>query len=410
VTAGHRVIVVGGGILGVMHALMARRHGFDVVHLERELAPRGASVRNFGLVWVGGRAGGAELRLAIRARVLWEEIAGEVARLHFRPVGSMTLATDEAELSLMRQARQRDDADARQWELLDGPGAREVNPELSGAVTGALWCREDAIVEPRTTLGVLRRHLSQRAGSLPASEPGTGAVSQPASDPGTGAVSQPAPGAAQAGYTWLPGRAAVELSERAVLDDHGQWHRADWVFVCTGTTFPELVARYVDRPKTRRVRLQMLETLPYPGQLTTAVADGDSMRYYPAFELPARASLPPQEALAAAAVAQLLMVQRLDGTLTIGDTHDYAEPFPFDVDEAIYDHLLAKAALLLRQPVPPVARRWAGVFSEMIDKKDHLYWREEILPGIEVVSGPGGRGMTCSPAIAEESLSALVSR
>jgi hypothetical protein len=37
-----------------MHALAARRRGLDVLHLEREPEPRGASVRNFGLIWVSG--------------------------------------------------------------------------------------------------------------------------------------------------------------------------------------------------------------------------------------------------------------------------------------------------------------------------------------------------------------------
>ncbi len=53
-----RVIVVGGGVLGTMHAVAARSRGFEVVHLEREPDARGATVRNFGLVWVSGRAAG----------------------------------------------------------------------------------------------------------------------------------------------------------------------------------------------------------------------------------------------------------------------------------------------------------------------------------------------------------------
>jgi hypothetical protein len=35
--------------------------------------------------------------------------------------------------------------------------------------------------------------------------------------------------------------------------------------------------------------LGMMQTFPYGQRLTTAVADGDSLRYYPACELPARA-------------------------------------------------------------------------------------------------------------------------
>ncbi len=366
-----RAVVVGGGILGVMHARQARRRGFEVVHLERELAARGASVRNFGLVWVGARAGGAELGLALEARRLWQEIAREVPGLHFRPAGSLIVATDEAELGVLKQAWERDDAGARQWALLDGPDARRANPELSAAVIGALRCEADAIVEPRLTVGILRQYLAD-----------------------------------QPGYIWLPGREVVELSDRAVLDDHGQRHAGDWVFLCPGAS-AGLVARYVGRPPTRRVRLQMLETAPYPGALTTAVADGGSLRYYPAFDLPARASLAPHAPVAAATGAQLLMVQRVGGGLTIGDTHDYQEPFPFDVGEEIYDYLLEKAGHLLRRPVPPVTRRWAGVYSDVIDRAQ-LYWRQEAVPGVEVVSGAGGRGMTCSPAIAGASVDALV--
>ena len=83
---GSTVVVVGGGIIGTMHALLALDQGCNVVHIERELAARGASVRNFGLVWVGGRARGAELQLAVRARELWEEIAGEQIAKHVRAV------------------------------------------------------------------------------------------------------------------------------------------------------------------------------------------------------------------------------------------------------------------------------------------------------------------------------------
>ena len=38
---------------------------------------------------------------------------------------------------------------------------------------------------------------------------------------------------------------------------------------------------------------------------------------------------------------------------TIGDTHEYAEPFGFDLDEDAYDHLRARAETLLGAPVPP---------------------------------------------------------
>src|SRR5579859_7783645 len=96
-----RAIVVGGGVIGSMLALAAQRRGYEVVQLERELDARGASVRNFGLVWVSGRRPGAELAFALRARVLWEELARDLPAIGFRANGSLTIIQTEAELRVL---------------------------------------------------------------------------------------------------------------------------------------------------------------------------------------------------------------------------------------------------------------------------------------------------------------------
>jgi glycine/D-amino acid oxidase-like deaminating enzyme len=381
-----RVVIVGGGILGTMHAVMARRRGLAVTHMERERDGRGASVRNFGLVWVSGRRAGPELALALRARELWESIAADAPGTGFRPAGSLTVASTEAELAVLREAAELPDAKRREFELLPADGVREVNPALQGEFLGGLWCRADAIVEPRAALTALRAWLSSPGGP---------------------------------GYAWRPGREAVAVTANAVRDQHGEWHRGDLVVLCTGANYtgvagPHLAAAGAlagapgpagsPGPASaglRRVRLQMLQTRPFPGPLATSVADGDSLRYYPAYDVPSLAGLPPQAPAAAASKAQLLMVQRLDGSLTIGDTHEYDEPFAFDVDEGAYEHLLARAAALLGAALPPVQRRWAGVYSE-VTGTTALYHRSAVEPGVVLVTGPGGRGMTCSPAIAEE--------
>ena len=376
-----RVVIVGGGILGTMHAVLARRHGYAVTQLEREPAGRGASVRNFGLVWVSGRRAGPELALALRARALWEEIAEAAPGTGFRPAGSLTIATSDAELAVMGEAAGLPDAKQREFEMLTPDEVRSVNPALRGEFLGGLYCRADAIVEPRVALPALRASLAGPS------------------------------------YTWLPGLEAVEVAANGVRDQQGSWHRGDLVVLCTGANFtgvagPHLTASgaLASAPAAngdgepsglRRVRLQMLQTLPFDGTLTTSLADGDSLRYYPAYDVPSRSALPPQAAVAAAARAQLLLVQRLDGSLTIGDTHEYDEPFGFDVDETAYDHLLARATALLGVPLPRVQRRWAGVYSEVVGIPA-LYHRSEVAPGVVLVTGPGGRGMTCSPAIAEE--------
>lgn len=359
-------------MLGTMHAVMARRRGFSVVHLEREPEARGASVRNFGLVWVSGRRAGPELALALRARELWEEIATSAPGTGFRPAGSLTLATCEAELSVLGEAAELPDAKQRDFELLDPGGVRAVNPALRGEFLGGLYCRADAIVEPRVTLPAIRAMLAGTALAGP-------------------------------GYEWLPGREAVEVVEHGVRDQRGRWYRGDLVVLCTGANFTGVAGPHLTATAhhLRRVRLQMMQTAPLPETLTTSVADGDSLRYYPAYDVPSLALLGPQTPVAAASRAQLLLVQRADGGLTIGDTHSYDEPFAFDVVEEPYDHLRARAEALLGRPLPRVLRRWAGVYSEVTGTPD-LYHRSVVAPGVVLVTGPGGRGMTCSPAIAEE--------
>jgi FAD dependent oxidoreductase TIGR03364 len=377
-----RVVIGGGGVLGTMHAVMARQRGYAVTHLEREPEGRGASVRNFGLIWVSGRRAGPELALARRARQLWERLSTDVPGTGFRPAGSLTIASSDTEQRVLEEAAKLPDAVERDFELLSPAAVREANPGLRGELRGGLLCRADAIVEPRLALPALRAYLSR--------------------DPG---------------YLWLPGREVIGVEPGQVLDQAGTWHRGDLVVLCTGASFTGVAGPHLhasgalaslsaDGTGLRRVRLQMLQTAPFAGALTTAVADGDSLRYYPAYDVPARDALAPQPPAAAAARAQLLMVQRLDGGLTIGDTHEYDEPFPFDVDEDAYDHLRSRAEELLGAPLPRTQRRWAGVYSEVVQpsaaSSSPLYHRSQVAAGVVLVTGPGGRGMTCSPAIAEE--------
>src|SRR5262249_25699065 len=150
----------------------------------------------------------------------------------------------------------------------------------------------------------------------------------------------------------------------------------------------------------RRCRLQMMQTAPTELVVSTSIADADSMRYYPAFEHVDLTPLGAQPAVAESSRMQLLLVQRLDGSLTIGDTHSYDEPFPFDVVEAPYEHLVQRAEEILGRRLPPTDRRWSGVYTELAPSADAggaVYFRERIGPSVLAVTGPGGRGMTLSP-------------
>ncbi|MFI1095185.1 TIGR03364 family FAD-dependent oxidoreductase [Streptomyces sp. NPDC020917] len=363
-----RVTVVGAGVLGTMHAWHAIERGHEVVHLEREREARGASVRNFGLVWVGGRAAGPELATALRARELWEEIGKRVPDAGFRANGSLTVVRSAAEQAVAEEVLNRPDAAERGYAWLTPAEVRRRNPAVRGDITGALLCAHDAAVEPRLALPAVRAHL-----------------------------------AATGRYTFVPGREVRDVAPGAVRDDHGVSYASDSIVVTTGAWLSGLVRELAPELPVRRVRLQMAQTDPLGEELTTSVADGDSFRYYPAYAggaLDALRDGHPQPPVPAAHRMQLLMVQRLDGGLTIGDTHEYDEAFAFDVTEDPYDHLLIRAGEILGRPLPRIRRRWAGVYAQCADTTRVVH-REQVRDGVWLVTGPGGRGMTCSPAIGE---------
>jgi FAD dependent oxidoreductase TIGR03364 len=363
-----RVTIVGGGILGTAHALEAVARGHDVVHLEREPEARGATVRNFGLVWVSGRSRG-ELSAAMRSRELWEKLGADIPGIGFRPAGSITLMRTPGELAVAEEVMARADAECRGFRLLEPRDVRAVNPALRGRYLAGLHCAHDAAVESRQALPAMREHL-----------------------------------AASGRYTFISRTEARSVTGTAVLDDRGNVHEGDLVLVCAGAAHGGLVREIAGELPIRRVRLQMMQTEPLDEPLTTAIADGDSFRYYPGFAGPALNSLKrneSQDMVADEHRMQLLCVQRLHGGLTIGDTHEYDEPFDFDVTEAPYAYLVDVVEEFLGRALPPVRQRWAGVYSQCIDP-DQLVCRTSPDDGIWVVTGPGGRGMTLGPAIAEQ--------
>ncbi|WP_433565617.1 TIGR03364 family FAD-dependent oxidoreductase [Nocardia sp. CA-151230] len=368
-----RLVIIGGGILGTAHALAAIRRGHHVIHLEREVEARGATVRNFGLVWVSGRSA-HELELTLRSRQLWEEIGGQVPGVGFRPAGSLTLVRSENELAVAEAAAAHPSAAERGFELLDVDRVRALNPALRGKFLAGLHCSTDAAVESRQALPALRRYME-----------------------------------ASERYAFVAGTEARAVTGTTVIDDRGRRHEGDLVLVCPGAAHTGLTRELVGDIPVRRVRLQMMQTAPLGEPLTTAIADGDSFRYYPAFAGPELDRLNREEAqpfTAAQHKMQLLAVQRLHGGLTIGDTHEYDEPFTFDVDEAPYEHLTGVMEELLGRKLPPIVRRWAGVYSQSIDPGT-IVTRAQASDDVWVVTGPGGRGMTLGPALGEETADLL---
>ena len=364
-----RILVVGGGIIGSMHAYLALKAGFHVTQVERDSVPSSASVRNFGLIWVSGRAAGKELDLAIRARELWADI-GTTASIGFRANGSLTVAQNDAEFSVMQEAASMPDALVRGFEILHKREVQELEPLLAGHYVGALRCTTDAVVEPNLLLSGLREHLQ---------------------------LSEH--------YEWMPNFDVSSFthseSGNHICDVTGKTISGDYLVLCPGAAHAGFLSEYFVEAPIRKVFLQMGATIPIEDKLGHSVADADSMRYYPGFKDCSLDRLPPQAKIASEHHMQLLLAPRFDGSFTIGDTHIYEEPFSHEILEEPYDHLTQVITTIFGREFK-IGKRWSGVYSQ--STSSDIYFRKEIAPGAVIVTGGGGRGNTLSPAIAEETI------
>jgi glycine/D-amino acid oxidase-like deaminating enzyme len=100
------VIVVGGGIMGLAFAWEAARRGRRVTLLERSDAARGASIRNFGMVWPVGQPAGERHALAMRSRSRWLELR-DAGAVWAAECGSVHVVFEEDEARVLAEFKPR---------------------------------------------------------------------------------------------------------------------------------------------------------------------------------------------------------------------------------------------------------------------------------------------------------------
>lgn len=366
------VIVIGAGIVGLAHAWAAASDGRSVLVLERSARARGASVRNFGMVWPIGQPAGPLLERALRSRGVWAELAPK-AGFWLEPVGSLHAARHEDELAVLREFASGPGASAYGAELLSAEEASRRSPALRReGLLGALWTPREACVDPREAIASIAAYLSSAMGVRFAFE-------TPVSHAGPG---------------------VVETSG-------GERFEADHVLVCTGEDLRTLYPEVLSRAPIQLCKLQMMRTLPQPGgfRVGPMLAAGLTLQHYAAFA--ACPALPALRARLRAECGELLrwgihvlVSQNGMGEIVLGDSHEYGQdPDPVlrtEVEELILGYLRG----FMTAPDLRIAERWYGVYPKRTDGLTNFIASPE--PGVTIINGVGGAGMTLSFGLAQE--------
>jgi FAD dependent oxidoreductase TIGR03364 len=363
--------VVGGGILGLAHALAAVRLGKRVVLLERDPRANGASIRNFGFVTVTGQERGESWQLARRTRDIWTEIAPE-SRLPIEHRGLFMTARSPEALAVVEAFLATEMGDG--CSLLSAAQFREASGGLGAPeCAGALYSPHELRVESRKVIPLLTQWLVERHGVEMRPETAVHAVEPPRL-----------------------------LTSSGVIE-------AGQVVVCPGDDFVTLYGERIAAYGLRRCRLSMLK-LADPGfRLSAAImSDLGLVRYRGYSALPeARAldtKLRAEQPRHLENGVHLIVAQGSDGGLIVGDSHHYADLPPPFAPASAEDDILDEYARALGRPAPPVLERWTGVYAVAEDRNFLIDTPD---PAVRLVIVTSGTGASTGFAIAERVIADL---
>ena len=191
---------------------------------------------------------------------------------------------------------------------------------------------------------------------------------------------------------------------RVYLDDRELM--GERVVVCPGADLRSLFAKTFSRLKTRLCQLQMLRIRPpHRYVLGAAVMSDLSLVRYPGFrDTPGAGRLEDRLRQEVPRSFQhgvhLIVVQSTDGSLVVGDSHQYGDAIsPFESNEA-EELILAEMQRVLCLGHYAVQERWTGIYPS--GSQDAFI--ETVLPGVQLLSVTSGTGMSTAFALAEECL------
>lgn len=358
--------IVGAGIVGLATALAATRRGMRIVVIDRDAKASGASVRNFGFVTVTGQEAGTMWARARRTREVWLEVS-QAAGIPILHTGMWMTARRPESVAVIEAFMATGMAEG--CRVLSPQEVRRRCPQLSAPDLMA-------ILESTIELRVESREAIPRLADWLATEHGVHFVRN----------------------------TAVHTIDPPWVHTSGARLWADRIVVCTGDAYHGLyAARLADHALTR-CKLQMLR-LADPGFKlpATLMSDLGMTRNAGYADLKSAGRLKERLALEQSEHIKngihLIVVQNADGTLIVGDSHQYTpspDPIAYAAIEAL---ILEEYRAALGMEPPPVLERWVGTYAYAQDRSVLIDSPE---PAVRLAIVTCGAGASTGFAIGEE--------
>lgn len=354
--------IVGGGIVGLGHAVAALRRGLTVAVVDRASSVEGSSVRGFGHLCITGQEGEARAYAEL-GRELWLTLAVE-AGFWLDEAGTVVVAQAQDELAVLEEFRTtRGGHDVR---MLTPAAVRERVPVADGVAVGGAFFPADLQVDPREAAPAIARWLDAHG----------------------------------VDFFWQTTVTGVETGR--VHTSRGRVS-ADAVVVAVDHEVDRLFPGIAEAHGIQRSGLDMLLVeADFDRPLTAPVLTGRSLTRASGF-----AHVPGVDALRERLAAERpdlaafdidqVFAQRLDGSVLLGAARRSGDDVPPFQSETAFELLLDGARALFGLGRVRVLERWQGVHASAAD--DFLV--SSPAPSVRVVSVTSGIGMTTGLGLAD---------
>lgn len=379
------LIVIGSGTLGTFHAYHAAKAGLRVLLLEKDRYPIGATVRNFGQAVPSGLAG-RWFEYGRRSLDIYRCIQAETD-ISIRANGSLYVASDADEWTLANELHDHYNRIGYASELLTKAQCLSKYPTLQpDYVVGGLFFPQELSLEPDRMIYRLIDYVRQAYNVD--YRPGSAVIDVVPSGNG---VSVTLAGPSQASRQRFEGARVLLCGGHEVR-----------------LLFPDILAQ----AGLIVSKLQMMLAEPVPGlSLPGNILTGLTIRRYEAFQacpsfarIKAAGNRPDPLAELEKWGIHILFKQAVDGSIIVGDSHEYApatdiEDLGFHTQDYLNNLMLAEARRIVTFPLT-LRKTWAGFYSQTPNE----IFEHDVDSTIRIVTGIGGKGMSSGAGYAEQSV------
>ena len=378
------VVVVGAGIVGTFHAYLAAQRGLKTLLVDRDPAPRQATVRNFGMIVTGTIAApGVWDGFARRTNELYRQLEEESNEdLTIRHRGSLYVVETGLEDRVIREFADKAPSLGKRAEYLAAEDLTKSYAFLDpGYARGGLLFPDDMSVDPRRFIHLILEQLSR-----------------------------------DENFTYKPDTCVVGIEPKAggcqVTDGGGNQFSCGKTVICSGIEYRILYPDFCRESGVEICKIDMLRTGAQTNiDLRHNILSGLSVRRYPGFEV-----CPSYAELKAAPIGQtynewgihLLFKQADDGTVIVGDSHQYfplSDTTGFDNHAEVREAILTYGKRMVHLDDWTIGKSWAGYVMSHPDEDAVV---GEVAPSVHVALGIAGKGMSTAPGFAEANMARIL--